>query len=104
MFEDEFQDAFKITDKKLKDYQIYDKKYIVFEKGKNIFFGKVKNLEPNFYFVDIEIYDWDDLENGYNVFQQHLHILEFNVLSGFDDFKEAKKYYEVMLDSNKYNL
>lgn len=104
MFEDDFQEAFKITDKKLKDYQIYDKKYIVFEKGKHIYLGKLKNIEPNFYFADIEIYDWDDLENGYNVFQQHLHILEFNVLESFDDFKDAKNFYKIAINSNKFNL
>lgn len=104
LYEDKFKDAFKKINKKLIDYQLSINKYIIFERKNYIYLGKLKNILSDSYFVDIETYEYDHLEKGYNVLQQRLHIISFNILGSYDEFKDAKNAYEIMLDSNKYNL
>lgn len=93
--------------KRSEEYQNkYKGKYIVLEyQGDNLYLGKFITTALNGYYAKIEIYEWNSSLKGYEVTSiDPVHITDINILDSFDNFSDAKKAYEMMLDSKRYNI
>jgi len=91
------------TDKKRDEYKKYIGKYIVFNNINNNKIGKLISEDTQYYFR-IDVYDYDNIYKGYNVSPRDFHIITFDIIKSFDTFAEAKEGYEIVENSNKYNL
>jgi len=90
---------------KVEEYQKKDK--IVIIKYKNILYiAKIINiyLHNNCYYSNIEYYDWDNFDNGYNVYTAFLPLNKIIIIDSFDNISDAQKLYDIIITSKKYNL
>jgi len=86
------------------EYTKYIGKYAILEHVNIYYLAKIISLDYSKYYFNIETYEYDEEYKGYNVFPENFHIINFNILKAFDTFAEAKKDFEILQDSNKYNL
>jgi hypothetical protein len=92
------------ADKKIDEYKTYIGKYIIFNYMKSLQIGKVISTDYSHYYFRVDVYDYDNEYEGYNVIPSDFHIITFDVIKSFDTFAEAKDYYELVKNVNNYNL
>jgi hypothetical protein len=92
------------ANKKRDEYKTYIEKYIIFNHMNNLQIGKVIDLDYSTYYFKVDVYDYDNEYKGYNVLPSEFHIITFDVIKAFNTFSEAKDYYDMLTNSNKYNL
>lgn len=93
------------------DYEKYlNKFFLLISKNhkdfNNILMCKMLNIDDRF--IHFEEYEYDDFEKAYQVISRCLHIRDFNkyyqILNTFDTFKQMKKEFNLVKNTNKYNL
>lgn len=98
--------------KKSEEYKKYNDKYIVFESrtedNDGIFLGQFKKIILNGFFAKINLWEKRKI-SGKEMFIKIaddliLHIDSFTILEVFDNIVDAEESYELLKNSNSYNL
>jgi len=107
-FENTIEDSIKKCNEKMAkkalDYKKYYDKYVIFKYKEDYYLAKFISVN-SYYSVNLEIYMWnpDDLSFECKL-TDILYIYEIYVKSSYDNIKDAKKEYLLILDTNKFNL
>jgi hypothetical protein len=101
-----------ILDKKLKEYEKYINKYILYEykhtinicQFLTIWSTPFQSPTKYGYYVEISNFEWDDFYDGWIVSGYSIHLDDFNIVGVFDNMKDATEEYKTLQDAKKYNL
>jgi len=89
---------------KSEEYHKYIDKFIIFNYGNQLQFGKFIGFWSKYY-TEIQVYDFDDFIGAYNVLNyNNMHLEDFHILKVFDTMKEAAEEYKIIKEIEKYNL
>ena len=93
--------------KKSEEYRKYADKYIVFKANNQnyILLGQFKNIVLNGFFAKLDVFDVLYDKNYTKVeHNARLHLYNLEILQVFDDMSDAIDGYNILKNSNKYNI
>jgi len=94
----------KLLEDKLTDYQDrYVGKFAVMEYKDNLYLIKLLEIDSDGN-SKIKNYEWDPFNHKYLEENVNLNLKDFSILTSSDLFDGSKVSYDMMLDSDKYNI
>jgi len=83
----------------------YQNKFVIMKYYNEIYLAKIIRVASHAFIAKIDFFEWDDYYQGYSVDSSDaIHINEFVVLDSFDNIKNAKEAYDIMITAKKYNI